>query len=225
MPVATGAPSTAREIAHAYIRVGVLKGLLPPGAPLSESAVATSLGVSRQPAREALMLTADEGLVDVRPQSGSYVTLVDADVIAQAVFVTEAIELAALRDLTELSERTADRLANVTARLRCSQDPDEQMRLDDEFHATLLSASGHQAAWPVIQRAKGHLDRLRLLADADPVAMADSHDKVLAALRRHDKKAAESAMRAHLRSTTQLLGVLALRRPAWVRLANQAADR
>ncbi len=82
------------------LRRRIISLQLPPGEPLSENELAQELGVSRTPVRESLILLREEGLVQVFPQIGSFVSLVDLGRVAEAQFVREAIECASLNDLT-----------------------------------------------------------------------------------------------------------------------------
>ena len=81
------------------LRRRIISLQLPPGEPLSENELAQELGVSRTPVRESLILLREEGLVQVYPQIGSFVSLVDLGRVSEAQFVREAIECASLRDL------------------------------------------------------------------------------------------------------------------------------
>src|SRR5918997_1736271 len=92
------APRTSRRV-YEELRRRVLSLELPPGASLSENELAAALGVSRTPVRESLILLAEEGLVQVFPHVGSFVSRVDPDGVADAQFLREAVELAALEDL------------------------------------------------------------------------------------------------------------------------------
>ena len=92
-------PATNRRVVYDTIRRKVLTLELPPGAALSENELAAALGVSRTPVRESLILLAEEGLVQVFPQVGSFVARVDPDGVADAQFLREAVELAALDDM------------------------------------------------------------------------------------------------------------------------------
>ena len=98
MPPTPRSP-TNRRIVYDTIRRKVLTLELPPGAALSENELAAALGVSRTPVRESLILLAEEGLVQVFPQVGSFVARVDPDGVADAQFLREAVELAALDDM------------------------------------------------------------------------------------------------------------------------------
>lgn len=78
--------------AYDVIRGAILECRLLPGVALSEVALAEQLGISRAPVREALRQLASEHLVEVIPQRGSFVALLDADRIRDAIFVREVIE-------------------------------------------------------------------------------------------------------------------------------------
>src|SRR3954464_1739569 len=93
---------TNRRVVYEALRRRVLTLELPPGAALSENELAAALGVSRTPVRESLILLAEEGLVQVFPQVGSFVSRVDPVKVADAQFLREAVELAALDDLPEV---------------------------------------------------------------------------------------------------------------------------
>src|SRR5919106_4172262 len=99
---AASRPRTNRRVFYETLRRKVLTLELPPGAALSENELAASLGVSRTPVRESLILLAEEGLVQVFPQVGSFVSRVDPARVADAQFLREAVELASLEDLPEV---------------------------------------------------------------------------------------------------------------------------
>ncbi len=65
---------TAQEEAYFYLRESILSGSLPGGTRLDISQIATHLGMSRMPVREALRQIASEGLVVIRPNRGVVVT-------------------------------------------------------------------------------------------------------------------------------------------------------
>src|SRR5277367_1397650 len=72
------------------LRNDIVTGALRPGDVLQERELAAAHGVSRTPVREAFLRLADEGLLDMRPQSGTFVTLLDATGIREALFIREA---------------------------------------------------------------------------------------------------------------------------------------
>ncbi len=74
--------------------------------------------------------------------------------------------------------------------------------LDESFHQTLCNLSRHPSVWPISQRVKGHLNRVRRLSLPMPDylgAMVDEHRAIVEAVGRHDPDEAEIALRYHLR--------------------------
>ena len=67
---------------------------LRPGEKLSESDLAARFGTSRAPVREALIRLVEDGLIDVRPQRGSFVSRISLRAMERARFVREALEVA-----------------------------------------------------------------------------------------------------------------------------------
>jgi DNA-binding GntR family transcriptional regulator len=155
--------------------------------------------------REGLILLSDEGLVQVFPQIGSFVSRVDPQRVADAQFLREAVELAALDDLpASLDDTVVEELLENLAR---QQHPEigleEFFALDEAFHQGLLKLSGHGNAWTTVASAKGHLDRARRLGLYDaqtPAEFATQHVEILDAVRAGDIPVARTAMRRHLRA-------------------------
>lgn len=206
----------ARERIYLTLREAITTAELAPGRRLSENELAGQLGVSRTPIREALALLREERLVTIVPQLGTFVTRISPAAIADAAFVREALECAAVRVAAERIESAA--LAELQANLaaQASADADRFHALDDDFHRRLCGASGHPVAWELAQRANGQLDRLRRLSLPEPgyrLAMVEEHHAVLAAVAELDPGRAERTLRHHLRMVPSLLGALRERYP------------
>jgi DNA-binding GntR family transcriptional regulator len=186
------------------LRRKVLALELPPGTALSENELAAALGVSRTPVRESLILLADEGLVHVFPQVGTFVSRVDPDRVRDAQFLREAVELAALDDMpTDLDPAVVAELwTNLDRQQVPGIDLEEFFELDEAFHHGLLQLSGHARAWSTVVSAKGHLDRARRLGlkQSAPGSFADQHVEIFHAVVDGDLARARDTMRTHLRT-------------------------
>jgi DNA-binding GntR family transcriptional regulator len=187
------------------LRSKILTLELPPGAALSENELAAELGTSRTPVRESLILLSEEGLVQVFPQIGSFVSRVDPKKVIAAQFLREAIELAALDDIP--AHPDLDQTRRLQANLELQHAPDLDLEgffhLDEEFHEGLLRLSGHADAWSTVVSAKGHLDRARRLGlhEADsPTRWVDQHSAVFKAVVAGDMAKARETLRQHLRT-------------------------
>ena len=199
-----------------------------PGAALSENELAARLGVSRTPVRESLIILQSEGLVQVIPQVGSFVALVDPDRVAEAQFIREAIECSSLQsvvnpvgadDEEELAENL--RLQRVCAAV---YDPVTFFGLDEDFHRMLLRIAGHESAWRTVNSQKAHLDRARRLSldRLHPLAaLVAQHSRIADALIAGDRESAVTGLRAHLR---QILGDVEAIRIARPELFNRVSS-
>ena len=198
--------TSARVQAYAALREAIVRAELEPGRQLSENELAARLGVSRTPVREALVRLRDERLVEIVPQLGTFVTRISTQAVADAQFIREALECACARRAAELAteEDVAALEDNLRAqeRARDAADFDAFYLLDDAFHHALCDLSEHRAVWPLSQRAKSHLNRVRRLSmplDAYLSEMYDQHRQVVSAVADNDPDGAETMLRHHLR--------------------------
>src|SRR6516164_6610043 len=76
---------------------------LPPGAPLRKEEIAAELSVSRAPVSEAIARLAEEGLVEVFPQHGSFVAPIRSVEVRESLFIRTALETEAMRRLAPLA--------------------------------------------------------------------------------------------------------------------------
>lgn len=178
---------------------------LPPGTPISENELSTRLGVSRTPIREALLLLADGGLVEVFPRIGTFVTRLDLTQVREAQFLREAVEIASLRSMTFPLDSTL--VDEVWSNLR-AQDavPDGDLpsffKLDEEFHRMLMALAGHEGSWATVAAAKSHLDRARVLgikAVSDHRRFYVQHVEIFEAIVAEEIDRAEELLRGHVR--------------------------
>ncbi len=210
----------ARRIVHQLLRERIISLQLAPGQALSENDLARELGVSRTPVRESLILLADEGLVDVFPQAGTFVSRIREKDIAAAQFVREALERASVRDGGELVTgedlRALRELLDAQSAADGREDQEEFFALDEAFHARLMHATGHQAAWPIVSQAKAQLDRARRLSlslTQRLPALIGQHRDVLERLASGDVAAADLALRDHLRLVFSDVAVIRQQHP------------
>ena len=122
-----------RELRNAIVTMGVR-----PGQALSEQEIATRLGVSRQPVREAFIKLSEAGLLTIRPQRGTFIVKISMKQVFDARFVREAVELAVVRRAcAEMTPAGIEVLrANLEAQRKAATDldPVRFMDLDEAFH-------------------------------------------------------------------------------------------
>jgi DNA-binding GntR family transcriptional regulator len=215
----TQPPRQARDVLYATLRDGIVQLRYPPGARLSDVAVAAELGVSRTPAREAILRLADEGLVAVRPRSGTFVTPIDPHAVREAQFVREALEVAALQAAMEHRERLDfDALAaNVAAQREAIAQDDIPAfaALDNELHQRIFDASGFPALTRFAAPSRAHLDRVRKLNERPEAfpQLIDDHAQLVERMAAGDAGGATAMLRFHVRRALDVLARLERVRP------------
>ena len=133
---------------RARLREDILSGELAPGSVLSETALASSFGVSRGPIREALGRLASDGLVAITPRRGAIVSELTPDEFVGAYQVREALETLAIRlavprlpgpDLERLRELHREMVEHAKRR-----EVDAFFAANARFHELFAIASGNQ---------------------------------------------------------------------------------
>ncbi len=201
-----GGRSLLSDRAHEALQGLIVRGELKPGARLSEPELQARFGVGRTPLREAMLRLAEQGLVSIVPQSGSFVAEIELDRVAEAQFVREHLECAMIRELAARIAAPGLRVldANLAAQRQAARDGDAEAfyALDEALHAAFAELAGRPGVWRLIRQGKLQMDRVRRLSlpikDQIPRLIAQ-HAAVLAALSKRDANQAETALRRHLR--------------------------
>ena len=125
-----------------------------PGEAVNETALTEEFGVSKTPIRDALNLLAREHLIDIYPQSGTFVSKIDVARLKDLSFMRDALDnavnlqLAARKDPLNL---TVDKYLALSEFAIQEGDWRECVRLDYAFHKELYRLSGHPDVWEVIE--------------------------------------------------------------------------
>ncbi|WFR97949.1 GntR family transcriptional regulator [Rhizobium tumorigenes] len=206
------APQVYERLRRAITTLAML-----PSEALSEKDLSLQLGVSRTPVREALIRLADEGLIDILPQRGSFVAPIRIHDVEEAQFIRESLEVAVVKRLAGgCSTRfLTDIKANLSRQeLAVAQDNgDLFLELDEAFHRGFCEEAGLSKSWRVIQTVKLQMDRVRYLSLPDPAhlkTLLAQHWEIVHAIEHGDRELASNAMSAHLQEvlrTAQRLSV------------------
>lgn len=153
---------------YALLRKLIINLSLPPEFALVEQDVASELNVSKTPVREAIIRLAREGLVNVVPKSGSYVTPVSLDRYLEACFVRTQLEVGCVRRLATQGVKLADQVrlrAHIAEQEEALRKNDDSgfFESDESLHRCLFDLAGLSGVWPMMNFAKAELDRVRHL--------------------------------------------------------------
>lgn len=191
---------------HAVLRNDIVGGRLAPRTMLSEQEIAAGFGVSRTPVREAMIKLAEEGLVEIFPQYGSFVAPIKLRDVFASQFAREALECAAVERAIERMDKLYDaQLEAEIERQRSLLEPrdrDAFFRADEDLHILILTIADQGTAWHFVESAKLQMDRVRHIAITLPRKQASilaEHEAVVDRLLARDCRGAVEAMRVHLR--------------------------
>jgi DNA-binding GntR family transcriptional regulator len=144
---AAGSPDTSlTKLACGRIRDAIVYGQFDLGEPLSENALARALGMSKAPIRAAMHELRVKGLVQVVPNSGTYVFSPTKEEIEQLCDFRTLLEVQALRwAMLHDAAALLPELEDVVRRMREADTTtrDDGRRLDSEFHQLFLTRCGN----------------------------------------------------------------------------------
>jgi DNA-binding GntR family transcriptional regulator len=205
--------NTSANIIYRELRADILSLRRKPGDAVSEKEIAASRGVSRTPVREALLRLADDRLIDIVPQSGTFVARIPLGALPEAILVRRSLEQ--LRDSLQIQRRTA-----------AAGDRDRFHEADEEFHAAIATAAGYPGIWTLIQQVKIQVDRYRRLTLPVPgrmVQVVKEHKRIVAAIEARDPERAAAAIAAHLDYLRATIGDVRDLNPEYFEPASPAA--
>jgi DNA-binding GntR family transcriptional regulator len=205
---------SAKARAYEYVKHLVLTNPAQSGAFLTEDEVASALGVSRTPVREAFLRLEAEHLIQLLPRRGAFVTPVSSHEMADVMEARRAIEtyaLAQAADPIALGERLG---ALLDAQRAHGDDAEEFIARDRAFHQAMVDATGNRVLQAFYESLRDRMLRMGVVAvhrrgERVEQVLAE-HETVVAALRRGETDAACKALSDHLEST---LSVLVRERP------------
>ncbi|MGV0632954.1 GntR family transcriptional regulator [Mycolicibacillus trivialis] len=192
----------SEQVAH-YVRSRIFDGTYPAGAFIRLDQLASELGVSVTPVREALVGLRVEGLLDQRPHRGFMVLPVTERDISDVSAVQAHIggELAA-RAAAGIGEEQVRRLQGIQEELEQAYrrgDDEQAVRLNHEFHRVVnVAARSPKLAQLMSQITRYAPESVFPLVAGWPARSKRHHRRILAALQRRDAEAARTAMAEHL---------------------------
>jgi len=183
----------------------IVRGVLPPGAPLDETDIARRFSVSRTPVREALRQLAASGLVETRAHRGAVVarpTLERLTGMFEAMAELEAIcaGLAAER-MTPVERHRLEAVHEELRVLSHAGNPDRFHEVNERFHNMIYAGSQNTYIAEMTLATRVRVQPFRRAQFRNLGRLAKSHaehDRVVVAIMRGDKSGAEIAMRAHI---------------------------
>jgi len=163
------------------LKEDILTLKLYPGQRLSENELAEFYNVSRTPVKNAFTRLEGEGFIEVVPQKGTFVTLIDCEHIREMIYMRYVMEVDACKTiirepgLESILEKLRENLAEQKRLLDLGDVSSTQFyEIDSRFHASLFKHVGLEMIWSMIQTNQPHYTRFRLL----DVQMTERYDEL-----------------------------------------------
>lgn len=178
-----------------------------PGERLSENELCKAYGATRHVVRNALASLKQRRLVEVYPQRGTYVSLIDMEYIGDILYIRESVEQEALARIMEQKDRSeviARLKQAVTAQKNLtggSSYNDEFYTLDNIYHLSFLETVGKPNVMNLISEPYIHIRRWRnfeIRSDRRMKEIIVEHEKIIGALEEGDAKASREYLHIHL---------------------------
>ena len=190
-----GYGETARAYAYRVIRENIISLDLEPGSPFNDMEFSRRIGISRTPVREAVIQLSEESrIIEVFPQKGMRIALIDVDLVEEARFLRLLLEkavaelacdMAVPEDIEQLRENV--KLQNFYME---EGSPKKLLELDNEMHRILFVLCRKELTYNMCRRLAIHYDRIRSLSvnTVKDRTIIEDHRELIEAIAAKDKK-------------------------------------
>lgn len=200
---------STREYVYRFLKFNIMELKLIPGSALSEKDIAQLLGVSRTPVREAFIQLSQEYLLDILPQKGTYVSLIDIENVNESKFLRETVEKAviAIACVEFPSDKLFEIQSNIALQELCIKEKNYMRfyELDEELHRTIFVGCKKARIWSMIQQMNTHYNRVRILNIAggyDVRPVLKQHKELVLAIKEKDIDLGMKTIDRHLNKVT-----------------------
>jgi len=197
--------ATRKATAYEYLRQSILSQRLKPGQPLIEIEIASDLGMSRTPVREALRELSQEGLVETFPNRGAVVRVLSADELLDIFDIKIRLEgLCAARAAEHNGPEVAQKLTHFIEQMETAAKCDDLQRYlqaDDAYHAAIYEGAQNERACQIVGELNAQWHRMRigmLVIESRMETAVAEHRLIADSIARSDATSADKAMQIHL---------------------------
>jgi DNA-binding GntR family transcriptional regulator len=194
------------------LREAILSGELKPGDALVETALATQLGVSRAPLREAMRSLSKDGLIETIPYRGTTVKTLSRKDIEEIYSLRGLHESFAVQRILERNRASdIDMLNQICKNMKKAAKAKDLKTLnqeDDSFHRQLILLAEHDmltAIWDQLALRVRQLMSLRNQLNRNPMDIAMNHPPIVEAIADKDLVKATKLIQKHVASAKDLI--------------------
>lgn len=199
------------EGVYRQLKEQILHLELPPGSAISETDTASRYNVSRTPVRDAFKALEMEGLLEIQPHVGTFVSLINLDQISDILYMREVLERSVLKDLaTHFTQAQLLRFKIILENQKnlLSSDLDEItlsrefIKSDNEFHSALFELAGKKNVWIFLSLINQQYERFRTFINRSGkenlTALYEEHTAILNAVCDKDFDKLDQIVTSHI---------------------------
>jgi len=197
--------NTTSKTIYYKLREEIINLYLEPGTNISEKELSDKYSVSRTPVREALVRLAQEGLVNIYPQKGTVISLIDLSAVEEGRFLREHLERAVVKEAC--IEFSQENILALEMNLKLQKmyiennDYKKLFEADEEFHKIIFEGCNKKRIWKSINDGSTEFQRIRVLRLAvnsgwDNIYV--QHKEIFDAIKNKTPENAEEFMKEHL---------------------------
>ncbi len=204
------------DVSYDLIKEKIVSKEFAPGMRFNLDGIEKQLGISRTPLKQALDRLAIEGLVEILPRSGTFVSNPSPQEILESFEIRCVLEIFAVglaaQWISEVELELLNGLLNELKELNAEQDLSEiypsYLKIDHLFHHQIIVTSRNRRLLQAVERENVHAQMARIRyrhPEGELEQVQVEHERILDALALHDSQAAKKAMEAHLQRSQRSL--------------------
>nr|WP_319487222.1 GntR family transcriptional regulator [uncultured Caproiciproducens sp.] len=210
-------PYTADEVYKNILR-SIIKLQFEPGQCISENQMSQKYNVSRSVIRTAFTRLQQLRFIEIYPQRGTYISLIDLNYLADLLVLRTAVEKEVIYEMfTSLEKKDRTSLvealeANLAEQEKCRDERDYYgrfPRIDSAFHKTMIDSVGRYALVDLLSNNMLHISRWRnfdVAFDHRIPQLIDQHRAVVEAIKDENMLLAQKKMAEHLETISSISG-------------------
>lgn len=215
---------STREYAIRCLEYNIVNFMLKPGQLVSEQRISKLLSISRTPVREAFFDLSKIGILEIFPQKGTMVSLIDAQLVEESRFMRWAIERAIISIVCE-KQSIADvqkMKENLTFEHIAVEKKDvmRQLELDNSLHNLFFTIADKTLCGSIIQKLHVHFDRARMLnlLNMDARRTLHEHEMLVEMIEVKNTAKAVNLIDTHLTHVIEDMKVLQTQYPQYFKI-------
>ncbi len=201
-----------REQVYEQMKEEIISLKLEPGTMVSENELAVHFGVSRMPVHDSLLALSQNHLIDIYPQRGSLISLIDLKWVDEARFIRQTLETAVTLEL--FGEITQEQIGQLKQSIEIQKDYMGNGRLsefvqeDTRFHKMLYLFAKREESYRIVSDIMVHFDRIRTMTvNAQPhQSLVQEHEEWVNVIQEKDSKTAAALIASHLDKYRENMG-------------------